>query len=267
MPDDTEPRETTACLLLIGNELLSGRTQDKNLAFIATELNEVGVRLREARVIPDIREVIVSTLNEVRAKYDYVFTTGGIGPTHDDITTECVAAAFGVGLFRDPATVALLTERTRERGQEMNEARLRMATFPEGAELLANAVSAAPGYRIGNVFVMAGIPRIMQVMFDAVRPQLRGGRKVLARAVAVDLGEGTIADSLSALQLRYPEIDIGSYPQMRPVGFRVSVVLRGTDAALLDTVRDELIRMLAAIGGNPEEENLATAQSAAEADG
>jgi molybdenum cofactor synthesis domain-containing protein len=265
MSNELQAVETTACLILIGNELLSGRTQDKNLAFIAKELNEVGIRLREGRVIPDIREVIVATLNECRAKYDYVFTTGGIGPTHDDITTECVAAAFGVGLFRDKATVDLLTERTRARGQEMNEARLRMATFPEGAELLPNSISAAPGYRLDNVFVMAGIPSIMQVMFEAARDQLKGGSKMLARSVAVDLGEGNIADTLSALQAKHPSIDIGSYPQMRPTGFRVSVVLRGTDEALLDRVLDELIHELRAIGGNPEVEDIATAQSSAEA--
>jgi molybdenum cofactor synthesis domain-containing protein len=267
MTNDLEPVETTACLILIGNELLSGRTQDKNLAFIATELNEVGVRLREARVIPDVRETIVATLNECRVKHDYVFTTGGIGPTHDDITTECVAAAFGVGLYRDPVTVDLLTQRTRERGQEMNEARLRMATFPVGAELLPNSISAAPGYRLDNVFVMAGIPRVMQVMFEAARSQLRGGRKVQARSVAVDLGEGTIADCLSALQAKHPSIDIGSYPQMRPVGFRVSVVLRSTDEAMLDRVTEELIGALRAIGGDPQLEDIATAQSTAEPEG
>ena len=145
----------TACLILIGNEILSGRTQDKNLSFLATGLNEIGIQLHEARVIPDIREKIVGTVNECRAEFDYVFTTGGIGPTHDDITSECVAEAFGVGMYRDPEIVELLNSYMKGRGRsEMNEARMRMATFPEGAELIKNEISAAPGYKIGNVFVI-----------------------------------------------------------------------------------------------------------------
>jgi len=254
----------TACLLLIGNEILSGRTQDKNLAYIAKGLNEVGVRLAEARVIPDVRQTIVDTLNECRARYDYVFTTGGIGPTHDDITNECVAEVFGVGMFRDPATVAAMTARVEARGETMNEARLRMATFPEGASLLANSISVAPGYRIGNVFVMAGVPRVMQVMFDEALPQLEGGTKMKARGVAIDLGEGTIAEGLALLQARYREIDIGSYPQMGGQGFRVSVVLRGTDQALIDRAFDELVVILRDLGGNPVEEDPEKAEAAAE---
>ena len=256
--------ETTACVILIGNEILSGRTQDKNLAFIGKELNEVGVRLREARVIPDVPETIIATVNECRAAYDYVFTTGGIGPTHDDITSECVAAAFGVGLYRDQEVVDLLERRTRERGQEMNEARLRMATFPEGASLLHNSVSAAPGYQIENVFVMAGIPRIMQVMFAEARGRLKGGAKMLARSVAVDLGEGTIADCLSDFQLRHTDLDVGSYPQMRQEGFRVSVVMRGTDGEVLERAVAELTGELLELGGNPVEEDVETAQTSAD---
>jgi len=254
----------TACVLVIGNEILSGRTQDKNLAHIAKGLNEAGVRLLEARVIPDVRKTIVDTLNECREKYDYVFTTGGIGPTHDDITSECVAEVFGVGMFRDKETVDLMTRRVEERGEKMNEARLRMATFPEGASLLANSISVAPGYRIGNVFVMAGIPRVMQVMFDEALPLLEGGRQMRARSVAIDLGEGTIAEGLALLQARYREIDIGSYPQMTGRGFRVSIVLRGTDEALLDRARDELMVILRDLGGNPVEEDPEMAQSSAE---
>ncbi|MEE8334776.1 MAG: competence/damage-inducible protein A [Alphaproteobacteria bacterium] len=257
----------TACLILIGNEILSGRTQDKNLSYIAKGLNDVGVRMVEARVIPDVRDTIIATLNECRANCDYVFTTGGIGPTHDDITSECVAQAFGVGMFRDPATVELMTKRVEERGDTMNEARLRMATFPEGASLLANKISAAPGYRIGNVFVMAGVPRVMQVMFDEALPQLEGGRRMKARGVAIDLGEGAIAEGLALLQARYREIDIGSYPQMRSEGFRVSVVLRGPDDDLLDRVRDELMVILRDLGGTPVEEDPDKAQASAEPEG
>ena len=259
MPDkDT----VTACLILIGNEILSGRTQDRNLAFLATGLNEIGIQLREVRVIPDVREKIVETVNECRAAFDYVFTTGGIGPTHDDITSECVAEAFGVEMYRDQETVDLLNEYMARRGRsEMNEARLRMATFPEGAELIKNEISAAPGYRIGNVFVMAGVPRIMQAMFREAKVHLKGGKTVHARGIVVDLPEGTIAEPLGLVQARFREVDIGSYPQMRDVGFRVSVVVRGTDPDRLDQVVHELMQGLRDLGGNPVEEDLATAQS------
>ena len=258
----------TACLILIGNEILSGRTQDKNLSFLANGLNEIGIQLREARVIPDIREKIVETVNACRAEFDYVFTTGGIGPTHDDITSECIAEAFGVPMFRDQATIDLLNSYMQRRGRsEMNEARMRMATFPEGAVLIKNEVSAAPGYKIGNVFVMAGVPRIMQAMFEEAKVHLEGGRKMLSRGIAVDLPEGTIAEPLALVQARFREVDIGSYPQMREVGFRVSVVARGTDPDRLDQVVGELMQSLRDLGGDPVEEDLAKVQSQAHVDG
>jgi molybdenum cofactor synthesis domain-containing protein len=257
----------TACLILIGNEILSGRTQDKNLNFLATGLNEIGIQMREARVIPDIREKIVATVNECRAEFDYVFTTGGIGPTHDDITSECIAEAFGVKMYRDQEIVDLLNSYMKNRGNsEMNEARMRMATFPEGAVLIKNEVSAAPGYMIENVFVMAGVPRIMQGMFQEAKAHLEGGKTVQARGLAVDLPEGTIAEPLALVQARFKEVDIGSYPQMREVGFRVSVVARGTDPDRLDQVISELMQILRDIGGNPEEEDLNTAQSTSHVD-
>ena len=263
----SEKKSVTACLLLIGNEILSGRTEDKNLVYIAKGLNELGVQLREVRVIPDIRETIVETLNECRARFDYVFTTGGIGPTHDDITSECVAEAFGVGMYRDADTAALLKRRTEERGEQMNEARLRMATFPEGSVLLQQEVSAAPGYRIENVFVMAGVPRIMQMMFQQAVPHIAGGQRMLARGLAVDLGEGTIAEGLALVQARYRDIDIGSYPQMRKQsGFTVSIVLRGPDGAALDRAHAEIMQIMRDLGGNPVEEDPDKAQSSAEPD-
>jgi len=160
----------TACVLIIGNEILSGRTQDVNLNFLAKGLNEAGVRLREARVVPDVPDTIVATVNAVRALYDYVFTTGGIGPTHDDITSECVARAFGVKLILHPDAKRILETHYKPGG--LNEARLRMAHVPEGAELILNPVSLAPGFRIGNVFVMAGVPLVMQAMFDGVKGSL-----------------------------------------------------------------------------------------------
>ncbi|NQU71673.1 MAG: competence/damage-inducible protein A [Rhodospirillales bacterium] len=245
----------TACVLVIGNEILSGRTQDKNINFLAKGLNDIGVRLQEVRVIPDIRDTIITTLNECRAAFDYVITTGGIGPTHDDITSECVAAAFGVGMFRDQSVVDLL--QSYMKNTPLNEARLRMATFPEGAELVHNPVSAAPGYRLDNVFVFAGVPQIMQAMFDGAKNQMIGGAIMLSRSVSVELGEGTIAPGLSELQDRYPEIDIGSYPAMRQQRFGVSVVMRGTDSDMLDAALVELKDMLTALGGEPKDESIA----------
>jgi molybdenum cofactor synthesis domain-containing protein len=263
----SESKTVTACLILIGNELLSGRTQDKNMAFIAKKLNELGIRLAAAHVIPDVPETIIETVNQCRAAYDYVFTTGGIGPTHDDITSECIAQAFGVGLKRDTETARLLTERVEARGETMNDARMRMAIFPEGAILLNNKISAAPGYLMDNVFVMAGVPRIMQAMFEEAKRHLEGGSRVLGRGLAIDLGEGTIAESLATIQARYDGIDIGSYPQMRnQVGFRVSVVLRGTDRGLIDQAFDELMQVLRDLGGNPVEEDPETSQGSAEPD-
>ena len=257
----------TACLILIGNEILSGRTQDKNLSFLANGLNEIGIQLREARVIPDIREKIVATVNECRDEFDYVFTTGGIGPTHDDITSECIAEAFGVTMYRDQEIVDLLNSYMKKRGNSgMNEARMRMATFPKGAVLIKNEFSAAPGYMMGNVIVMAGVPRIMQGMFEESKVHLSGGKTVQARGLVVHLPEGTIAEPLALVQAQFKEIDIGSYPQMRDVGFRVSVVARGTDPERLEQVISELTKSLRNIGGSPEEEDLKTAQSASHVD-
>src|SRR6185437_12808324 len=223
----SEEKIVTACVLIIGNEILSGRTQDTNLAYIATGLNEVGVTLREARVIPDVAAVIVATLNEVRAKFDYVFTTGGIGPTHDDITSECVGKAFGVPWILHPDAHRLFLDHYKP--GELNAARLRMAHTPEGASLIRNPVSRAPGFRMGNVFVMAGIPRVMQAMFDAVKHDLQGGRPMLARTVSCHLPEGIIAKGLGDVQKRYGELDIGSYPFYRRGEFGTSLVLRGRD--------------------------------------
>jgi len=195
-------------MIVIGNEILSGRTKDANLPYLAERLNEWGVRLREARVLPDVEDVIVATVNECRAKFDYVFTTGGIGPTHDDITAAAVAKAFGRALVRDPEAVRLL--QTRYGGTDLNEARLKMADIPEGAELIENPVSGAPGFQIENVFVMAGVPAIMQAMVESLRHRVTGGEPVRSRSVAAHLAEGTVAEGLSAIQARYPEIDIGS---------------------------------------------------------
>jgi len=239
-----------ACLLVIGNEVLSGRTQDLNIKFIATGLGEIGIPLREVRVIPDVRDTIVTTVNECRARFDHVFTTGGIGPTHDDITSECVAAAFGVPWERHPEAWARM-ERHYEPGQ-FNAARRRMATMPRGATLIDNAVSIAPGFTIGNVHVMAGVPRIMQAMFTALAPTLHGGTPVQSRAVhAAGLLEGSIAEGLGAIQDRYPALDLGSYPYYRLNGNGVALVAKGTDTAALDACIAEVTALIEAQGKTP----------------
>jgi molybdenum cofactor synthesis domain-containing protein len=242
----------SACLLVIGNEILSGRTRDANLAYIAEGLNGVGVRLREARVIPDVAETIIATLNEVRAKFTYVFTTGGIGPTHDDITAECVARAFGVALVLDPEAHRRLLAWYKP--GELNEARLRMAHVPEGAQLIDNPVSRAPGFRIGNVFVMAGVPEIMRAMFDGVKHTLEGGRPLLSRAVNSNIAEGLLAEGLGAIQARFAMLEIGSYPYFRRGAAGTSLVLRGTEPALLAAAVGEVMALVRALGGAPSEE-------------
>jgi molybdenum cofactor synthesis domain-containing protein len=236
----------TACLLIIGNEILSGRTQDKNLAFVGERLNGLGIRLMEARVVPDVEAVIVGTLNEVRRRFDYVFTTGGIGPTHDDITAECVAKAFARPLIVHPEARKIL-EAHYEPGQ-LTEARLRMARTPEGAELIENPVSKAPGFQVENVFVMAGIPTIMQAMFASLQHRLAGGTPLQSRSVAVEMGESFVADGLAHLQERFPDVEIGSYPFNRNGVFGTRLVLRATEEALLDKAAAELDGLLASLG-------------------
>jgi molybdenum cofactor synthesis domain-containing protein len=224
-------KNPTACLLVIGNEVLSGRTQDANINFIAKGLGAIGIPLREVRVIPDVPETIISTVNEVRAKFDHVFTTGGIGPTHDDITSECVAAAFGVPWEPQPEAWARLEAHYAARPEGVaafNKARQRMATMPRGASLIDNAISIAPGFTIGNVHVMAGVPRIMQAMFATLAPTLSGGVPVVSRAVhSTGVMEGQIAEGLEAIQHSYPDLDLGSYPYYRAGGTGVAIVAKG----------------------------------------
>lgn len=238
---------STACVIIIGNEILSGRTQDTNLSWLARELNEAGVRLREARVVPDVPEAIIEAVNTCRARYDYVFTTGGIGPTHDDITSECIARAFGVPYERNREAEAILT---RYYGAEkLNEARLKMSDMPAGVRLIANPVSAAPGYYKENVYVMAGVPSVMRAMFDEIRPTLKGGKKVLSITVSTYLTEGAIAAPLGEIQSRFPQVDIGSYPFMREGKLGTSLVARHDDGEQLQRVRSELKHMIEQNGG------------------
>jgi molybdenum cofactor synthesis domain-containing protein len=247
----TAEKTVTAALIIIGNEILSGRTKDANLPHIAEVLNNVGVRLMEVRVIADIEDEIVAALNALRQKYDYVFTTGGIGPTHDDITAQSVARAFGQKLIRHPEALRRLQKHYREIDLELTEARLRMANTPEHATLIDNPISTAPGFQVENVFVMAGVPKIMQAMLDNIKGRLKGGKPVLSRAVHCNLGEGIIAAGLGAIQKRYPEVDIGSYPRFGSSGFRVSLVVRHTDAGVLDKVIDEISALIRELGGEP----------------
>ena len=247
----------TACLLVIGNEVLSGRTQDANIKFLAVRLGEVGIPLREVRVIPDVPETIIATVNEVRARFDHVFTTGGIGPTHDDITSECISAAVGVPWEVHPEAWARM-ERHYKPG-EFNAARQRMATLPRGATLIDNAISIAPGYTIGNVHVMAGVPRIMQSMFEALAPRLAGGPPIVAGAVhAKGLAEGRIAEGLEAVQKRYADLDIGSYPYYRGDGNGVALVAKGNDAAAVAAAVGEITALIAQCGYVPVQGEPAT---------
>ena len=242
-------RLVTACVIVIGNEILSGRTQDTNIAFLGERLNELGVRLMEARVIPDIEDTIVATVNQVRARFTYVFTTGGIGPTHDDITAASIAKAFGVPLTEHPEARAILDAHYPP--GDLTEARLRMARTPEGAALIENPVSKAPGFQMDNVFVMAGIPAIMQAMFESLSHRLVGGTPLKSRSVTVYLPESRMAPSLAALQDRYPDVEIGSYPFSREGRFGARLVLCSTEEPRLEAAGAELEAALRDLGGEP----------------
>jgi molybdenum cofactor synthesis domain-containing protein len=236
----------TAAVLIIGDEILSGRTQDTNLRDIARYLGVHGVDVAEARTAPDVMEEIVAALNALRARYDYVITTGGIGPTHDDITADAVAQAFGVELHEHPEIIALLKARV---GMDLNAARRRMARVPQGGDLVKNPVSGPPGFTIGNVFVLAGVPSIMRGMLEDVGPRLRGGAVTVSRTVRVEgSGEGVIAAPLEAVAKAHPDMSLGSYPFFGDGKFGSNLVLRGRDPDELSTVVDELIAALAAAG-------------------
>jgi molybdenum cofactor synthesis domain-containing protein len=237
---DTAP---TAAVLLIGDEILSGRTKDRNLGFIADYLFALGIDLKEARVVADVEAEIVAAVNELRARYGYVFTTGGIGPTHDDITADAMAKAFGVAIDHHPQAVATLTAYFKEIGREPNEARMRMARVPKGATLIDNPVSKAPGFQIGNVFVMAGVPKIMQAMLEQVMPRLAKGVPMQSRAIEVLGGEGDLAKPLGEIQSRYPTVIIGSYPFQSVAGFAANLVLRSRDVPALDAAEAEVKAM------------------------
>jgi molybdenum cofactor synthesis domain-containing protein len=246
MTDPNSPA-VTAALLVIGDEILSGRTKDKNIGYIAEYLTAMGIDLKEVRVVPDDEGEIIAAINTLRAKFTYLLTTGGIGPTHDDITADCVAKALGVEISHDPRAVAMLRERYVN-PEDLNEARLRMARIPHGSTLIANSISKAPGFMCGNVIVMAGVPAIMQVMLDEIAPSLAKGRVMASLSVdAGGLPEGAYAAALGAIQKGHEGVIIGSYPHFDGVKFANQIVLRSRDEALLQKVRGEVEAMIVSL--------------------
>ncbi|HHY51477.1 MAG TPA: competence/damage-inducible protein A [Alphaproteobacteria bacterium] len=235
----------TAGLLVIGDEILSGRTRDVNIATTAEFCTDLGIELREVRVVGDVEEEIVAAVRALSGRYTYVFTTGGIGPTHDDITADAIARAFDVALPINPEARAMLEARWTSTGTEVTEARLRMARIPEGASLIVNSVSAAPGFRIGNVHVMAGVPVIMRAMLEAIAPTLKGGRKVHSVTIRCAVGEGAIGGPLGDLQKQYPDVKMGSYPQMGQSFVMTELVLRSADEARLAEAAGKVRAMVA----------------------
>jgi molybdenum cofactor synthesis domain-containing protein len=235
----------TAAILVIGDEILSGRTKDKNIGYIAEYLTNIGIDLKEVRVVSDDEKEIVDALNALRQRYTYVFTTGGIGPTHDDITADSVAKAFGVSIDVDPRARRIMEERFAARGVEMNEARLRMARIPAGADLVENKQSGAPGFKIGNVIVMAGVPSIMQAMLDAATPMLKTGVKMLSETIKGDVREGDIGTELGEIAKAHPNVSIGSYPFFDDKsGPNTNLVIRARDAAHIAAAAADVEAML-----------------------
>lgn len=235
----------TAAMLVIGDEILSGRTRDSNMHYLAGELTRIGIRLQEVRVVADEHADIVAGVNALRARYDTVFTSGGIGPTHDDITADAIAAAFGVAIGHRADAMALLQAHYDRSGQPFNEARQRMARIPEGARLIENPVSIAPGFSLGNVHVMAGVPGIFQAMVASVLPTLTGGAPLLSQSLRVNRGEGEIATQFAALAAEFPDLTMGSYPFNQNGVYGTNLVVRGTDAARLDAA---MVKLMALFG-------------------
>ena len=245
-----EHKTITAALIIIGNEILSGRTQDANLAFLGEQLNELGVRLHEVRVIPDVEDTIIETVNTLRQAFDYVFTTGGIGPTHDDITSAAIAKAFGTELARHPEAEALLLGHYKP--EDVTPARMKMADIPVGATLLDNPVSKAPGFRLENVHVLPGVPRIMQAMFKLFSHELVGGEPVLAASITSRVPEGTMASKLGEIQDSYPDADIGSYPFIKDGRAGACFVVRHPNKQTVNAAAEEIVEAIRGFGAEPE---------------
>lgn len=233
----------TAAMLVIGDEILSGRTRDSNMHFLAGALTQHGITLAEVRVISDDRGAIIAAVNALRAEFDHVFTSGGIGPTHDDITAEAIAAAFGMPISQRADAVALLSAHYERAGMPFNEARQRMARIPDGADLIDNPISIAPGFSLANVHVMAGVPNIFQAMVASVLPRLIGGAPLLSQSLRVDRGEGEVAGPFATLAAEYPELSMGSYPFTNNGAYGTNLVIRGTDPAQIDAAMTRLAAM------------------------
>ncbi len=242
----------TAAMVIIGNEVLSGRTQDANLKFLGTELNALGIRMMETRIVPDIEVEIVDAVNSMRTKYDYVFTTGGIGPTHDDITSACIAKAFGLGHGRHPEAEAILLAHYKP--EDVTEARMKMSETPHGASLLLNPVSKAPGFRVENVFVLPGVPHIMREIFSGFKDQLVGGDTMLSKSITAYIPEGRTGGPLSDLQDRHPDVEVGSYPFNKEGKYGAAIVMRSTEQVKIDAAADDVRQMIRDLGGEPVED-------------
>ena len=243
----TETHSKTAAIIIIGNEILSGRTQDKNIAYIGKELEKLGVILSEVIIIPDVEETIINKVLHYSENYDYVFTTGGIGPTHDDITTASIAKAFNVKLLRNPEAVSVM-EDYYDPGT-LTEARLKMADIPEGASLIDNPVSGAPAYQLNNVFVLAGVPSIMQAMFNCLVDRLVAGPPILTSSICTNLTESKLAEGMTRIQNECEEVSIGSYPYFKRGKLGVNIILRSTDQKLLTEQSKKIVDMIKNIGG------------------
>ncbi len=242
-----ERPQLTAAMLAIGDELLSGRTKDKNIGYLADFLTLKGIDLLEVRIVPDEQSRIIEALNALRVRYTYVFTSGGIGPTHDDITADAVAAAFGVPIDHDPRAMTLLAEHYQRREMEFTDARKRMARLPQGSDLIDNPVSVAPGFRIGNVHVMAGVPSIFQAMMDSVGPTLQSGVQIISHAIECPHGEGRIGGPLAQIQKEHPDTAIGSYPRFDGKIYSTQIIVRSRNTAAIDAAVRDVETMLAAV--------------------
>lgn len=242
--------QVTAAMIVIGDEILSGRTKDKNIAHLAGVMTACGIDLKEVRIVADDEDAIVEAVNALRKRHTYVFTTGGIGPTHDDITADAIAKAFGVPCDYDPEAMQMLAETYANRGMEFTDARKRMARMPAGARHIANPVSTAPGFAIGNVHVMAGVPSVFQAMLDSVVPTLKTGTKIISESIHCPFGEGTIGGPLSDIQNAHPDTIIGSYPKFQDGRFWTDIVVRSRDRPALERAAGAVREMLAGLGGN-----------------
>lgn len=247
MNDDSKNHLVTAAMLAIGDELLSGRTRDKNIGHLASALTLQGVDLKEVRIVSDEQEDIVAAVNALRERYDYVFTSGGIGPTHDDITADAMAVAFGVSIDHDPRAMKMLSEHYASRDIEFTTARKRMARIPDTADLIANTVSVAPGFILKNVYVMAGVPSVFQAMLEAILPTLEGGSQMLSASIECSHGEGTIGDGLGEIQKQHPNTSIGSYPKFDGQNYSTQIVVRSREKADIDRAVSNVEDMLAAL--------------------